>query len=217
MKIETTTRVLVQATTILSLFISASLQASETITLIANAGSSSPESPEEDKDILVLNEGQVALIEAQDRFSNSSSSSNPGFNRSGTFLNKSGKLAGPISPNFGVFAERGVLVAGPLTVEVVAVAEPRLDNNYVQIQAFATLTVYSEQEWLATRQGSGVSTEKPEHHVPSNAVVIPSDAAGPVQILLETSTDLVNWNLANPGTYGSSSAGQFFRVRAVAE
>ena len=51
--------------------------------------------------------------------------------------------------------------------------------------------------------------------IPSNAVVIPSNSSGPVQIVLESSEDMVNWNSANPGTYGASTNERFFRVRAV--
>lgn len=49
----------------------------------------------------------------------------------------------------------------------------------------------------------------------SNAVVIPEDASGPVEIIMESSTDLINWTLANPGTYGASTQKRFFRLRAV--
>jgi hypothetical protein len=53
-------------------------------------------------------------------------------------------------------------------------------------------------------------------YVPADAVVIPTSATGNVQIILESSIDLVNWTAANPGTYGASSAtNRFFRVRAV--
>lgn len=51
--------------------------------------------------------------------------------------------------------------------------------------------------------------------VPSNAVVIPTNAAGNVEIILESSTDLVNWISATPGTYSSSTQSRFFRVRAI--
>lgn len=51
--------------------------------------------------------------------------------------------------------------------------------------------------------------------VPSNAVVIPADSAGPVTILLESSADLVTWNAAVPGTYGTSTTNRFFRVRGI--
>ncbi len=50
---------------------------------------------------------------------------------------------------------------------------------------------------------------------PSNSVVIPTDATGPVNVVLESSTDLVTWTAANPGTYGASTTKRFFRVRAV--
>jgi hypothetical protein len=50
---------------------------------------------------------------------------------------------------------------------------------------------------------------------PTSAVVIPTDATGPVNVILESSTDLVTWTAANPGTYGASTTKRFFRVRAV--
>jgi hypothetical protein len=56
------------------------------------------------------------------------------------------------------------------------------------------------------------------NYVPADCVVIPTSATGNVQIILESSSDLVNWTAAMPGTYGVSSAtNRFFRVRAVAQ
>lgn len=52
--------------------------------------------------------------------------------------------------------------------------------------------------------------------LPANSVVIPTDATGPVQIVLESSSDLVSWNAALPGSYGNTYSNRFFRVRAVA-
>lgn len=49
---------------------------------------------------------------------------------------------------------------------------------------------------------------------PSNAVVVPADAAGPVNIILESSVDLITWSAAQPGHYAASTAKRFFRVRA---
>jgi hypothetical protein len=49
----------------------------------------------------------------------------------------------------------------------------------------------------------------------SNTVVIPEDSSGPVQIILESSADLVTWTGATPGTYGTSTQKRFFRLRAV--
>lgn len=49
----------------------------------------------------------------------------------------------------------------------------------------------------------------------ANTVVIPEDSSGPVQIVLEQSTDLITWTAANPGTYGATTQKRFFRLRAV--
>ena len=51
--------------------------------------------------------------------------------------------------------------------------------------------------------------------IPTNSVVIPTDATGPVEIILESSEDLITWTAANPGAYGSSTTKRFFRVRSV--
>jgi hypothetical protein len=56
---------------------------------------------------------------------------------------------------------------------------------------------------------------QPDPFTPSNAVIIPADAKGPVSIIMESSTNLVDWIQALPGTYGTSSQQRYFRVRAV--
>ena len=54
------------------------------------------------------------------------------------------------------------------------------------------------------------------NYIPADAIVIPASASGNVQIILESSPDLVNWSGASPGTYGvSAGTNRFFRVRAV--
>jgi hypothetical protein len=54
------------------------------------------------------------------------------------------------------------------------------------------------------------------NYVPADAIVIPASATGNVQIILESSPDLVNWTAASPGTYGASArTNRFFRVRAA--
>ena len=49
----------------------------------------------------------------------------------------------------------------------------------------------------------------------NTGVVIPADNSGPVNVILESSVDLINWIPANPGTYGTSTTNRFFRVRAT--
>ena len=61
-----------------------------------------------------------------------------------------------------------------------------------------------------------VTTPTAQSVVPANTVVIPTDATGPVQIVLESSSDLLNWTSSLPGTYGNTYSNRFFRVRAIA-
>lgn len=49
--------------------------------------------------------------------------------------------------------------------------------------------------------------------IPVGAVVIPAEGAGKYEVSLESSTDLVTWVYATPGTYGSGATNRFFRVR----
>lgn len=53
--------------------------------------------------------------------------------------------------------------------------------------------------------------------IPVNSVVIPSDATGNVQIVLESSSDMVNWIPSQAGTYGNTYSNRFFRVKAIAQ
>jgi hypothetical protein len=53
-------------------------------------------------------------------------------------------------------------------------------------------------------------SEKDAQLTPSSAVVIPADSTGPVEIVLESSSDLITWSRALPGIYGSSTEKRFF-------
>lgn len=71
-------------------------------------------------------------------------------------------------------------------------------------------TIASGGKTTATFELSALCTEI----TPSGNVVIPTEPAGNVDIKLESSADLVSWNSAMPGTYGSGLSNRFFRVRA---
>ncbi len=49
--------------------------------------------------------------------------------------------------------------------------------------------------------------------IPTSAVVIPNDATGQFEVILESSTDMITWTAALPGTYGGSTEKRFFRTR----
>ena len=99
-------------------------------------------------------------------------------------------------------------VRGPATITAEAKGALNASNP---ARALVTIKVLTEAEYLS----GGVSIQ-PSTSVPSNSVVIPEDATGPVTILLESSTDLITWTSALPGSYGQSTVKRFFRVRAVA-
>tara|TARA_B100000212_G_scaffold324334_1_gene285094 strand:- start:891 stop:1184 length:294 start_codon:yes stop_codon:yes gene_type:complete len=49
------------------------------------------------------------------------------------------------------------------------------------------------------------------------ATVIPENASTNVRVILEQSTDLINWTAASPGVFPPSTAKRFFRVRSEEE
>ena len=51
--------------------------------------------------------------------------------------------------------------------------------------------------------------------ISSASVVVPSNAVGDVDVLLEQSNDMITWTQCLPGTYNASTQKRFFRVRAV--
>jgi hypothetical protein len=88
-----------------------------------------------------------------------------------------------------------LLFAGPATI-VLTTGGPGYPSGY----SMTTMAV--------TRVASPSTT-------PSNAAVIPEDANGQYQVLLESSTDMVTWTPANPGTYSGNVQKRFFRTRIV--
>lgn len=78
--------------------------------------------------------------------------------------------------------------------------------------SFSLKSLYNNQ-WgvgLCTIEVSSPS----QSFTPSTAVVIPTDSGGPVNIILESSPDLINWYPSLPGIYGANYTNRFFRVRA---
>lgn len=82
------------------------------------------------------------------------------------------------------------ILAGPATIRAVSVTSAAV--------CFCTLQI----------------TEPGSNFVPVNTVVIPNDSGAPVNVIMESSSDMVNWVSAIPGTYGTSTTNRFFRVRA---
>lgn len=107
----------------------------------------------------------------------------------------------PSGVEFPLFV--GDAIAGPASITASYVVRSTLgqgEEAAVTFKAFASL---------------GISNPGSAPFVSSNAVVIPADAAGPVEVYLESSTDLITWTRAEPGFYGSATEQRFFRLRAA--
>jgi len=96
---------------------------------------------------------------------------------------------------------------------VVPLASPSIATGPAQIRLKSTPTAASSFATLAIFRANAASAQP--NLIPQNTVVIPEDATGTLQIILESSNDLINWTAALPGNYSAETAQRFFRVRAV--
>ncbi len=89
-------------------------------------------------------------------------------------------------------ASSKVVVAGPATVSA------KIDNtdNTDPIKGFVTFEV----------QRVGIAT---------NSIPIPAETGTTWNVILEASSDLVNWSPASPGDYPSNTPQRYFRSRIV--
>ncbi len=109
-----------------------------------------------------------------------------------------------------------LIIDGPASLQLYRV-NPRMTGNILQ-GVFERTFADSEQPtrdpfvaFTVSKTPSDTSTSV----TPSNTIVIPENASGTVEVVLESSVDLVDWTRANPGFYGSSTARRFFRLRAI--
>jgi hypothetical protein len=117
------------------------------------------------------------------------------FSYSVSYTNSPFSYAGTTS-----FSEGTILATGPCAV-----------TFSIASQQGGTTNAYS---YTVLRQVAATNSSTFQS-IPSTAVVIPSDSGGPVNILLESSPDLINWYPSMPGQYGASYTNRFFRVRAI--
>ena len=90
------------------------------------------------------------------------------------------------------------------------------DAGILPVSGPATITHHANEGndnpiLLTYRRTLEVSTNS----ISATSVVIPSTAAGDVDVKLEQSADNVTWTECLPGTYNSSTVKRFFRLRAV--
>ncbi len=110
----------------------------------------------------------------------------------------------------------GVTISGKSTTyqcSTVGNTVPNVNLPIVVGPATISLTNGGNSLALCTIQTSPAASQ-PINFTPNTAVVIPNDSGGPVTIILESTTDFINWVPALPGTYGTTLSNRFFRVRA---
>ena len=123
------------------------------------------------------------------------------------FKTAEGSIWGTLTLNGNILLSERVFAysspyATPYTTRVLVKLIP--GPAYLEVSPNQAATYFSYKIY----DNSSVPTQ-----LPSNSVVIPSDANGSVRVVLESSVDMVNWTEALPGTYGASTAKRFFRVR----
>jgi hypothetical protein len=92
-----------------------------------------------------------------------------------------------------VIGNNGLTLDGPLTLKVNGSSSPAHGFITYDINPMSSTSTTGTQ---------------------NTATVIPENSSTDVEIILEQSTDLVNWTPADPGTYTPSDKKRFFRVRA---
>ena len=112
-------------------------------------------------------------------------------------------------------------IIGPATVKIMIKPSSARQSNYNDDPGYwsyyhsshNTLWDFGASEGFVTFRIIGAE------QAPSKkfATVIPENASGNVRIVLEQSTDLINWSSANPGVFPPSTSKRFFRVRSVEE
>ncbi|MDA7676368.1 hypothetical protein N8584_00090 [bacterium] len=105
-----------------------------------------------------------------------------------------------------VFSQVGGARTEDYAHPIIGPASIKFNLHYNFSQAPGMVFIYDLQKTTTSTSSSSL---------PSNTVVIPTDASGPVEIVMESSKDLVNWTRAEPGTYGADTPKRFFRIRAV--
>ncbi|MDC0368975.1 hypothetical protein OAN13_04695 [Opitutales bacterium] len=71
--------------------------------------------------------------------------------------------------------------------------------------------------WVRMNVFANLSPKEKEAPSLKFATVIPENSENNVSIVLEQSTDLINWTSATPGVFAPSTSKRFFRVRSEEE
>lgn len=112
-------------------------------------------------------------------------------------INTNGGVASVTYPANGGLAANPIVLSGPRTIRAERVTSS-------SSAGMLTARVTDSVSYQAAKSG----------FAPTSTLVIPTEPAGNTQVILESSSDLVNWTAAQPGVYGNGTSNRFFRIRA---
>ena len=109
-------------------------------------------------------------------------------------------------------------ISGPATIKITIKPKSARSVNYSSHSQYWSHSSAGSWDFQAS-EGYVTFRIVGSEQAPSKkfATVIPENASGNVRIVLEQSTDLINWSSANPGVFSPSTSKRFFRVRSVEE
>jgi hypothetical protein len=101
------------------------------------------------------------------------------------------------------------------TETVIAVSNSWNSSDSLVIPGPCEIKVRSNHNSYRVNALINVETKSSTTMTAKYATVIPENAKTNVSVILEQSTDLVNWTAANPGDFTPSTSKRFFRVRTA--
>ena len=147
-------------------------------------------------------------------------------NASRAFIRKkisSGKsyLLGSSSTNSGFTRNWQGPIVGPAIIEYgldpanASYALTTHQSNFNETNDIGSMLKTSCDFLLEVKTSSLNASNTISSNISSTSIVVPSNAVGDVDVLLEQSNDMITWTQCLPGTYNASTQKRFFRVRAV--
>jgi hypothetical protein len=123
-------------------------------------------------------------------------------------------VIGTSSTNSGFVSTWKGPIVGPATIEYGLDPARATYETQLLDESSTFLKTYCDF-LLEIKDSSVTSTNFVNTTISLSSVVVPSNATGDVDVLLEQSTDMITWTQCLPGTYSASTQKRFFRVRAV--
>ena len=109
-------------------------------------------------------------------------------------------------------------ISGPATIKITIKPKSARSNSYSNGATYWSHSSAGSWDFQASEGYVTFRIEGAEQ-APSKkfATVIPENASTNIRVVLEQSTDLINWTTASPGVFPPSTAKRFFRVRSEEE